>query len=359
MSLFVNVVAVLAGLLGILFYFRSIVRVMLLNRREPDIVEQVARHVAVSAARIFCAGGRDTERLERAQAWILPLFILVAVVSWFLLVQLSFSFILLGLKAEASWPHAFSSSGSALSTLGYLTPPTLLGEYLATYEAAIGLAIVTLLFTFVPGYKAAIQTRERRVGWLYARTGSHPSCSTLLAALMAAGRLDDNQVWRDWEAWFRGIVETHSLSPVLAYVPSVYRGTTWVASAAAVLDTASFALSSLDLKRTVAIRICRETGILALSQLSEELGKAGMSAVVRGEHPDASTVAAFDGLYAHLAGLGLPLKADREKCRDAFMALRSEYLFHLDQVAKATMMPVEEPWYVPEVAAPPHKLTKT
>ena len=91
--------------------------------------------------------------------------------------------------------------------------------------------------------------RERKVGWLYARTGRHPNCLSLLEALKASGRLNDPGVWHDWEHWFRGVLETHSIAPILTYVPSVYSGTTWVSASAAVLDTTSLLLATLETSR--------------------------------------------------------------------------------------------------------------
>ena len=129
---------------------------MLLNRHERDFVEVWARFGAVIIVHGLAGRGREYRHVQRMQAWLLPLFIFFAVTTWFLLVLLSFTMILWALRTEPGSARALSSSGSALSTLGFLTPSTLFGEYLAVFEAAIGLAIVILLFTFVPGYLAAI-----------------------------------------------------------------------------------------------------------------------------------------------------------------------------------------------------------
>ncbi|WP_378941229.1 hypothetical protein [Mesorhizobium sp. ANAO-SY3R2] len=346
MATLIGIVAVLIGAFGVFIYFQSIVRVMLLNRREPDIIERCVRSLAVKIVHALAGGRHDYEDVQRAQAWILPIFIFLLVTSWFLLVQTSFSLVLWGLHVEEGWPRAFSSSGSALSTLGYLTPSTLLGEYLAVYEAAIGLAIVILIFTFVPGYQAAIQARERKVGWLFARTGRHPNCVTLLEALKKAGPVDDPAVWEDWENWFRGIHETHSLSPMLAYVPSVYRGTSWVGASAAVLDTASVILSTLDSKQTDAVRVCRETGVTAIRLIATELdeNRPGQFHTYQSDNP--KLIAGFDALYDKLVEIGLPVREDKEQCRNALVALRSEYEKSIHHIAASTLMPVEVPWVV-------------
>lgn len=334
----IRIAAIVIGALGLFVYFRSIVQVMLLNRRERDLIERFARCVAVGI--IHGLAGRNNR--ERWQAWTLPVFIFVAVTTWFLLVQFSFSFILWAFHTEANWPKAFSSSGSALSTLGYLTPSSLLGEYLATYEAAIGLAIVILLFTFVPGYQAAIQARERRVGWLNSRTGQHPTGISVLASIKNAGKLDDPEVWEGWEDWFRGILETHSISPILAFSPSVYKGTNWVCASSAVLDAASLMLAILDSKATDAARICRDSGVTTLALVAGEIhGNVPDDAWSR-QHVDSTVIANFDHLYDRVIELGLPVKGDKATCREMFITLRSEYDASLRHIAKSTLMPIEQ-----------------
>ncbi|WP_018185476.1 hypothetical protein [Kaistia granuli] len=343
----IRIAAVLIGIAAIILYFRSIVRVVLLNRRERDFVERWARAGAVSITHAL-ADKSDYARSQRVQAWVLPLFIFFAVAIWFLLVQVGFMFILWGLKAESSWAYAFTASGSALSTLGFKTPPSLIGEFLAIFEAAIGLAVVILLFTFVPGYQAAIQIRERKVGWLYARTGRRPTSSSLLESLQRSGQIEHHSaVWEDWETWFRGVLETHSISPILAYVPAVYRGTSWVGAAAAVLDATSLLVACLDPKHTESARICRQTGVNALKLIAIELNPNTPADVWTDNTVDPKLIESFDQLYAKLGEIGLPTLPDREACRASFITLRAEFETSVRLLAKSTLMPVDEPWILP------------
>ena len=101
----------------------------------------------------------------------MPLYILLLIVVWFALVQVGFSLLIWSSQAEHSVLQAVIASGSALSTLGFLTPPGIAGQLLAIPEGAMGLGIVVFFFTFIPGYQTAIQAREMRVAWLYARAG--------------------------------------------------------------------------------------------------------------------------------------------------------------------------------------------
>src|SRR5262249_8261594 len=158
----------------VLAFLRSIIQVALINRPGGDwLARQVGRLVYRTIARL-ARRRRSYDRIQDALAWIFPIYLLLLITTWFALVQLGFSFLILSSQAEHSWLQAVIASGSALSTLGFLTPPDILGQLLAIPEGAMGLGIVVFLFTFIPGYQAAIQARERKVAWLYARVGAEP-----------------------------------------------------------------------------------------------------------------------------------------------------------------------------------------
>ena len=72
----------------------------------------------------------------------MPLYILLLIVVWFALVQVGFSLLMWSSQAEHSVLQAVIASGSALSTLGFLTPPGIAGQLLAIPEGAMGLGIV-------------------------------------------------------------------------------------------------------------------------------------------------------------------------------------------------------------------------
>ncbi len=341
MNTFLHIIAVIIGVIGLFIYFRSVIRVMLLNWHERDVISYSAGRTAVRIVRRFTTPGVPYEQVQRTHAWIFPLFVILSVVSWFLLVQVAFTLILWGVNAEANLATAFTASGSALSTLGFKTPPSWLGELLAIFEGGMGLAIVVLLFSFVPGYLAAIQVRERKVGWLYNRTGRHPTCVSLYDALAASGNIADAGVWEDWETWFRGIYETHATAPILAYVPSIYRGTNWVGASAAILDLASFVMSVIEPTPAHPARMCRLCGVRTVKLLGDSLKEDAPLEMV----PDLpqQMSAAFDKLYDKLAQSGASISTDKEKCRETFLALRAEYESSLRQISSATLMPIEKP----------------
>ncbi len=348
MSTVMRLLLVVLGSVGLLIYFRSIIRMMLLNRRERDFLQRGAARIVIAIVHGLARGKRTQAQVKHAQAWLMPLFIFCIVLIWFLLVQISFSLILWGVNAESSWVKAMVASGSALSTLGFQTPKTLTGQLLAIGEAAIGLGIVILLFTFVPGYQAAVQVRERKGGWLHSRTiGAESACLSLLESLQRSGRTHDASVWESWEDWFRGVLETHAISPILAYVPSIYRGN-WVDTAATVLDAVSLVLVSADSKdSTEAARLCRATGISALHTIAGELVGDRPKQAGLGEVRSADTSAALGGLYDKLRAQGVPIATDKERWVHDLSSLRADYVPSLRHISRATLMPVHEPWQSP------------
>ena len=352
MNTALRVLLVLVGCVGLFVYFRSIVRMMLLNRRERDVLERIAARFVIVIMHGLASGKRSQSEVKHVQAWLMPMFIFTIVAIWFVLVQFSFGLILWGVRVEPNLGQAFIASGSALSTLGFHTPNTTAGEWLAIGEAAIGLGIVILLFTFVPGYQSAIQARERKGGWLASRTTqTEPSCVGLLRSLQRSGQTDDASVWLEWESWFRGLLETHSISPVLAYVPSIYRGN-WVDTATTILDAASLLLVSGDSQHTEGPRLCREAGIAAVRSIAAELiGDREQRQADELSSADAN--ASLLALHDQLHRVGLPVAADEDRWVQSFAALRKDYISDLRHISRATLMPIMEPWERPPPAAQP------
>lgn len=340
MDVALHTLAVIVGGGLLIVYFRSIVVVTLLNSRSSDIIERSARRMSVAIVHMCIGKSADHFRVQQSQAWIMPLFILISVIIWFLLVQLAFTGILWGLTIEPDIWRALSASGSALSTLGFLTPSNLVGEYLAVFQAAIGLAIVMLLFTFVPGYQASVQARERKVGWLYARTDEQPTSERFLIWLQGAqGRNHIHDGWDDWEDWFRGLRETHTLSPILAYVPSVYRGKTWVAAASTILDTTSLLIACLERGTPEAARICRQVGVVTLRVIAAEIDGRAPDIASSAPEANAGITLDFDRIYNGMVNAGLPVAENKDHCLREYLAMRAEFVPYLRQIAAATLTP--------------------
>ena len=205
------------------------------------------------------------------------------------------------------------------------------------------MGIVVFLFTFIPGYQATIQAREVKVAWLYARLGTKPASYGIIEWFLLSGNFDVlSDVWVDWEEWFRNLIETHALAPVLAFVPTVHSGQTWLVAAATILDAASFCISALDAKGLPSAGLCHTTGVAALRLIAAELADHRIAdADVAALEPCSLTRPAFDAACDRLAALGASVKADRDECWHRFTALLREYEVVLSKLANRLLIPVE------------------
>jgi hypothetical protein len=270
-------------------------------------------------------------------AWILPIFVICLIGTWFALAQAGFTLMILATGSESGWLSAFIASGSALSTLGFLTPIGTFGHLLAIPEGAVGLGIIVYLFTFLPGYQAAIQAREDKVAWLYARTGPKGGGGALLEWLWRAHNDEALiDIWSGWESFFRQLVETHALNPLLVLVPTVYPRQTWIVAALSALDAAALTISSLDTRSTAAARVCLEAGASALHELGLELPLIGHK--LTGFIP--ADRAIYDADWAAVVSAGAPVKADREAAWEDFQQLRNKYVVNVILAARVTLVPV-------------------
>jgi hypothetical protein len=330
------------ALFGLALFFGSLSRVSVLNRRSRDVIARGLERAMLHIIAFILKRKKGYGDVQKTMAWAMPIYLATLIATWFLIVQVSFTLLIWAVEAESGWLHAFISSGSSLSTLGFATPTSTTGQLLAILEGAFGLGIIVFIFTFIPGYSSAIQAREERVSWLYGRTGMRPTiCSLVEWNHGAAEGNDMTPIWNDCERWFIDIRETHDMTPILALVPSIYPGRTWIGAAAAILDAASLSLSTLDVKGLASARVCYEAGVEALAKVARHFPpQAGSTA-------EADLRGAYDAAFDRLSAAGLPLKADRAECREEFVNLRSAYEGSIRQIAAAAFMPIDEPWVLP------------
>ena len=328
-----RVVTFVVGLSLLFLILRSMVRVALMNQHYRDVFAQLIGSVMhrLIAARV--TDGRDYEATQRTVLWCFPVYFLFLIAVYFVGAMTGFALLYWATQAVPTWHEAFIASGSALNTLGFATPSTRAGQWLAIPEGALGLGIVVFLFTFLPGYQTVIMAREDRTAWLYARVGGRPTGVGLLEWCQRAGGVGG--VWEAWESWFRTLADTHAVSPMLSFAPSVQRGQSWVVAAAAVLDATSVAISTLETPNAEAAKVCAWTGARALRAVADALGWDGTDGGAGGA---SVSWEAYNAACARLAAAGVPLNADREASWREFVALRSRYEESLAFVARQTFV---------------------
>ena len=214
----------------------------------------------------------------------------------------------------------------------------------------MGLGVVVFYFTFIPGYQTTIQLRQIKVAWLYARAGPGLTNFTVVVWYLLSRASDWSELWEDWESWFRNLGETHAVAPILAFVPTVHRGQTWLAAAAVALDSVSFFLSALEARGMLSATVCHRTGVDALRLIAAELAdrRAAASEALDGRRLGRSD---FDAACDRAAALGAGVKAERDACWLRFAELRGEYEAFLSSLADSLLVPLHDSLLLPLAAS--------
>jgi hypothetical protein len=336
-----HVVIAILGVWVLFLILRSMVRIALMNRHYRDFFAQGTARAVRAVVALRLGGNRDPAVTHPVLLWFFPLYILSLTIVYFVGAMAAFTLLYWGTRAVGTWHQALIASGSALNTLGFATPTTPAGQWLSIPEGALGLGIVVFLFTFIPGYQAVIRSREDRTSWLYIRIGNQPTGIGLLEWCQRTGMAEDmRDTWEAWENWFRMLGDTHSVLPMLTVSPSVQSGQSWVVAAAAVLDAAAFAASSLDTRDSEAAKICVRTGARTFLAIADALGRVS-PATEEGRTPPLKE--RYEAGRAHLSAAGMSLKpaCDQEAQREEFLLLRAQYQEALFFVASRIFAPLD------------------
>jgi hypothetical protein len=329
---------VFVSMLGLWLLFlilRSMIRIALMNRHYHDFFAELTGRAVYMGVVLRLTRNRDAGTLHRVLLWVFPAYLLSLILVYFVGAMIAFAFLYWGTHAVNTWHQAFLASGSALNTLGFATPTSIAGQWLAIPEGALGLGIVVFLFTFIPGYQAVIRSREDKTSWLYTRIGDQPTGVALLEWCQRAGISGDmRDVWEEWEEWFRMLADTHSVLPMLTLSPSVQMGQSWVLAAAAVLDAAALAASSPETKDAESARICVRTGTRAFVAIADALGRT----CLKQQKMALPLKERYVAVRACLCSTGMPQSSEVNGKIQAkeFLLLRTQYENSLSFVAGRT-----------------------
>jgi len=237
---------------------------------------------------------------------------------------------------------AFTEGGS-LFTFAFQAPHALPQILLVYSEAALGLGLVALLISYLPSLYAAFSRREQLVTLLETRAGNPPSVYEMLRRFYIIHGLDQlGPQFALWEEWFADVEETHTSYPALVNFRSPLPHRNWLTSAGAVLDSASFAASTLDQPREPRAELCIRAGYLCLRRIAKTFG-ISYNADPSPDEGISVTRAEYDDVYDRLAREGLPLKADRDQAWRDFAGWRVNYDDVLVPLARLILAP-EAPW---------------
>jgi len=202
----------------------------------PRGSRSVINSVVFGSSRVvfgFVAKRRPTyEQEDRVLALHAPFGLVGIVGTWLLLVLVGFMFMFWALEPDIGWSGAFAESGSSITTLGFVAADATAERALAFIEAGVGLLLLTLLITYLPTIYSAFARRETKVTLLEVRAGSPPSAIEFLLRYHRIGWLETlDEEWRQWEAWFADIEESHTSYPSLVFFRSPDPDRSWVTAA--------------------------------------------------------------------------------------------------------------------------------
>jgi len=290
---------------------------------------------------VFALRAKTFDTQDRIMAFFGPVALLTLPFAWLVLVLLGYTGIYWALGGVGLL-GAFTEAGS-LFTFAFQAPHAVPQLVLSYSEAALGLGLVALLISYLPSLYAAFSRREQLVTLLETRAGNPPSVAQMLRRFYVIHGLDQlGPQFALWEEWFADVEETHTSYPALVNFRSPLPRRNWLTSAGAVLDSASFAASTLDQPREPRAELCIRAGYLCLRRIAKTFSIAHRDDPEPGD-PISITREEYDEVYDQLLADGLPLKEDRDQAWRDFAGWRVNYDDVLVPLARLILAP-EAPW---------------
>ncbi len=345
MTAFLHALAFVVGLLIVLRTLLSALRTFVLPRAALDKIVRTLFRMLRVAFNLVMRLAPDYRRRDDIMALYGPIGLVVLVPTLLAFLEIGFALMFWGMGVEPPF-RAFTLSGSSLLTLGFVTADNT-GEYvLAFMEAASGTFLTAVLISYLPTIYSVFSKRESLVNALEVRAGSPPSAVTLIERSFIVRRLDADdldRLWRDWNAWFMELEESHTSLSVLPFFRSQQPNRSWITSAGAVLDGAALVRSTVDIALNPQADLMIRSGYLALKYVGLSYRFKYAQNPSYPAHPISVTREEFDRAYARLARAGVPMKPNLDECWLDFAGWRVNYDAQLLDLCALVMSP-EAPW---------------
>jgi hypothetical protein len=246
-----HLVALIVGCLGIAAILWDAFETIALPRTASRKV-RLTRYFYRSTWRLWGAAAQrlgSDRRREHLLAVYGPLSVFGLLAVWaaglitgFALMLWSQRALVSSLPGDSLLFDLFYLSGSTLFTLGpgNLAPYDRGGRVLTVAEAGIGLALLSLVLSYLPVLYGAFSRREVRVTLLDAWAGSPPAAAEVLRRLAKTGDLSAlDEFLKEWEHWCAELLESHLSYPAVAYFRSQHQEQSWVSALTTVLDVSA------------------------------------------------------------------------------------------------------------------------
>ncbi len=282
-----------------------------------------------SALRAVLAWTRRRPRQRQSLLGALgPVLMVTAMLIWVASLILGYGLLLHalggGLKPAPDLGDALYAAGSVFLTSGLNGQEAVSGgvRLLTVVAALSGLAVITLVVTFLLQVQTALHRRESLVLQLGVRTGPRPSGMAILlthARLGGEGEAALRGFFTEWEKWTADVLLTHRAFPVLAYFRSMDEDCEWLAALGAVLDAAAL-VAALDHHGAAEhARLCCRLGTRLIKELATQFG-------LRAPLAPGLTEAAFQEALQELRRAGYAGGPGVEAEWTVFQSARSRYM---------------------------------
>jgi hypothetical protein len=338
------ILQVLAALLGVAVIARTVlsaVRTFVVPRGDNDALSRVFFIATRGVFNLLARPSRPYAQRDRIMAYYGPISLMLLPAFWLVLLVLGFGAIYWALGMPLTL--ALEVSGSSLLTLGFFRPEVAYADIVSFVEAALGLALVALLISYLPTIYASFSRRELQVSLLEVRADSPPSplvMITRMDRLHGLGAL--HPMWEQWERWFAEVEETHSSLPVLVFYRSQQPSQSWVNAAGAIMDAAAIVRSAVEVPMDVQADLAIRAGYLALRRICTFF-RIPFDPDPSPMDPISIDRARFDRALDVLAEAGVPIVGDRDQAWRDFAGWRVNYDSVLRSLERLTMAPT--PWW--------------
>lgn len=245
--------ALVAGAVLVAIVLSDLFRTVLLPRparRIGRIAPLVGAAVAPPWLRV-ARRLRSPQRRQSLRGSLGPMLLVLTFLIWVDLLFVGFGLMLFGLRDDFLPPIGFGDgvyfAASAFLTIS--TPDAVHGSARAVVIAAglVGLAVITLLVTFILSVHSELTRREVLVLRTQVSAGEPPTGLALLDTYARPGMTDRlTALFRDWEAWAADVLHSHRANPILVNFHSADESGEWLAVLGSVMDAATLLIAAVE-----------------------------------------------------------------------------------------------------------------
>ena len=215
-----HLLAFLSGFLLVVLTLFSALSTFVLPRAARSRLNRVVFISLRRGINLIMHFAKTYRQRDSIMAYYAPIGLLLLVPTWYALILLGYAGMYWALGVGSPFA-VFHLSGSSLFTLGLDSSPAFWVSLLVFSEAMLGLLLVALLIAYLPTMYSAFSRREQAVNMLGVRAGSPPSALEMLKRFYRIHGLEKlADYWRNWEAWFADIEESHTTLPALTFFRS-------------------------------------------------------------------------------------------------------------------------------------------